>query len=146
MISLERNYRPVVAGQRVQLMRGDFHRHTEISFDGKLDGPLVDTYRYAIDAAGLDWIGCCDHDNGGAREYDWWLEQKYNDAYLLGSALCAGVQLRAQRELSRGTPQRAVRATRRPASPACRSSATLTPAPAPDTAMLYQYLASTSTA
>ncbi len=45
-----RSYRPTVNGQPLQLLRGDFHRHTELSFDGKGDGPLVDGYRYAIDA------------------------------------------------------------------------------------------------
>jgi hypothetical protein len=42
------------AGQ-FQVMRGEFHRHTEISADGGADGPLIDAYRYLIDAAG--WIG-----------------------------------------------------------------------------------------
>ena len=49
------------------------------------DGPLIDAYRYYIDAASLGWAGCCDHDNGDAREYTWWLTQKFTDAYLLGS-------------------------------------------------------------
>ena len=82
---LARSYRPTVNGQRLQLIRGDFHRHTEISFDGRNDGPLIDAYRYYIDAASLGWAGCCDHDNGEAREYTWWLIQKFSDAYLLGS-------------------------------------------------------------
>ena len=30
-------------------------------------------FRYAIDAAAMDWIGNGDHDNGGGREYSWWL-------------------------------------------------------------------------
>jgi hypothetical protein len=38
-------------------------------------------FRYAIDAAALDWIGNTDHDNGAGREYTWWLTQKYTDAY-----------------------------------------------------------------
>ena len=59
-----KSYRPTVNGQPYQLVRGDFHRHTEISLDGARDGPLIDSYRYFIDAASLDWVGCCDHDDG----------------------------------------------------------------------------------
>ena len=60
----------------LRLLRGEFHRHSEISMDGGNDGALLDQYRYIIDAASLDWVGCCDHDNGGGREYSWWYEQK----------------------------------------------------------------------
>ncbi len=38
-------------------------------------------FRYALDAAKMDWIGCGDHDNGAGREYSWWLTQKFTDAY-----------------------------------------------------------------
>ncbi len=82
-----RSYRPTVNGQPLQLLRGDFHRHTELSFDGKGDGPLEDGYRYAIDAANLSWFGCCDHDNGSGREYSWWIAQKFTDAYTLPSRI-----------------------------------------------------------
>jgi hypothetical protein len=43
-------------------------------------------WRYAIDVAALDWIGNTDHDNGGGREYTWWLTQKYSDAYHVANA------------------------------------------------------------
>ena len=76
-------YRVQAGSQTYQVRRGDFHRHTEISFDGGSDGSLSDAYRYMIDAAPLEWGGCCDHDDGGAREYNWWLIQKYTEAYLL---------------------------------------------------------------
>ena len=79
------SYRPTANGQTLQLVRGDFHRHTELSFDGGNDGPLNDAYRYSIDAASLNWAGCCDHDDGGAREYSWWMDQKYTDAYLMAT-------------------------------------------------------------
>ncbi|MGH9665165.1 MAG: hypothetical protein ACRD9L_12135, partial [Bryobacteraceae bacterium] len=65
----------------LRLLRGDFHRHSEISMDGGNDGALVDQWRYIIDAAALDWVGCCDHDNGAGREYSWWYEQKLTDIY-----------------------------------------------------------------
>lgn len=63
------------------IVRGEFHRHSEISMDGGGDGTLLDQWRYAIDSADLDWIGCCDHDNGGDREYSWWIIQKLTDIF-----------------------------------------------------------------
>ncbi|HWG43089.1 MAG TPA: hypothetical protein VN688_09905 [Gemmataceae bacterium] len=78
-----RAYRIEAAGKKYQLLRGDFHRHTEISWDGGPDGSLEDMFRYAIDAAALDWIGNGDHDNGAGREYTWWLTQKFTDAYYV---------------------------------------------------------------
>ncbi|HMC64047.1 MAG TPA: hypothetical protein VKI65_03840, partial [Gemmataceae bacterium] len=76
-----REYRIEAGGKKYQLLRGEFHRHTEISWDGGPDGSLEDMFRYAIDAAALDWIGNTDHDNGAGREYSWWLTQKFTDAY-----------------------------------------------------------------
>ena len=76
-----RDYRIEAGGKKYQLLRGEFHRHTEISWDGGPDGSLEDMFRYAIDAAALDWIGNGDHDNGAGREYPWWLTQKTTDAY-----------------------------------------------------------------
>jgi hypothetical protein len=76
-----RAYRIETGGKKYRLLRGEFHRHTEISWDGGADGSLEDMFRYALDAAALDWIGNGDHDNGGGREYTWWLTQKLTDAY-----------------------------------------------------------------
>jgi hypothetical protein len=76
-----RAYRIESGAKKYQLLRGEFHRHTEISWDGGPDGSLEDMWRYAIDAAALDWIGNGDHDNGAGREYSWWLTQKTTDAY-----------------------------------------------------------------
>jgi hypothetical protein len=78
-----RNYRMEVGGKKYQFLRGEFHRHTEVSWDGGPDGSLEDMFRYAIDAAGLDWIGNADHDNGAGREYPWWLTQKLTAAYTV---------------------------------------------------------------
>jgi hypothetical protein len=78
-----RSYRATVGGKTLQITRGEFHRHTEISGDGGNDGPLEDMWRYAIDVANMDWLGCGDHDNGGHREYTWWLTQKTTDAFHL---------------------------------------------------------------
>jgi hypothetical protein len=78
-----RDYRIDVDGKNYRLLRGDFHRHTEISWDGGPDGSLEDMFRYAIDVAQFDWIANTDHDNGGGREYSWWLTQKFIDAYTI---------------------------------------------------------------
>jgi hypothetical protein len=76
-----RKHRLQVAGKTYQYFRGEYHRHTEISWDGAPDGTLEDMFRYAIDAVQFDWIGNGDHDNGAGREYPWWLVQKFSDAY-----------------------------------------------------------------
>jgi hypothetical protein len=69
--------------QGTRIVRGEFHRHTEISPDGIGDGPLEDMWRYAIDVASMEWLGNSDHDNGNGREYTWWLTQKTTDAFTL---------------------------------------------------------------
>jgi hypothetical protein len=76
-----REHRVKAGGRTYQYLRGEYHRHTEISWDGSPDGSLEDMFRYAIDAAQMDWIGNGDHDNGAGREYPWWLTQKFTDAY-----------------------------------------------------------------
>ncbi len=76
-----RDYRVKAGGKEYRLLRGEFHRHTEISWDGGPDGSLEDMFRYGIDCAAFDWIGNGDHDNGAGREYSWWLTQKLTDAY-----------------------------------------------------------------
>jgi hypothetical protein len=63
------------------IVRGEFHRHSEISMDGGGDGTLLDQWRYVLDAVDMDWIGCCDHDNGSGREYSWWIIQKLTDIF-----------------------------------------------------------------
>ncbi len=76
-----RGYRIESNGKTYRPLRGEFHRHSEISADGGADGSLEDMWRYAMDAARLDWIGNGDHDNGGGKEYTWWLIQKTTDLY-----------------------------------------------------------------
>jgi hypothetical protein len=138
--ALTKSYRPTVNGQPLQLLRGDFHRHTELSFDGRYDGPLVDGYRYAIDAAGLGWIGCCDHDDGGAREYSWWMTQKFTDAYSLGARFVPMYYYERSVNYPEGHrnilfAQRGIRTL-----PRLPISAVSSNMPAPDTNMLYAYL------
>lgn len=76
-----RSMRITSHGETLRLMRGEFHRHSEVSMDGGSDGTLIDQWRYMIDAGGMDWVGCCDHDNGGGREYSWWTTQKLTDVF-----------------------------------------------------------------
>lgn len=67
-------------GKNYRLFRGDWHRHTDISMDGAGDGSLWDAYRYALDAAGMDWLGVTDHQSG-TNEYTWWRIQKSADMF-----------------------------------------------------------------
>ena len=80
-IAQMRGYRLKSADGPLRIVRGEFHRHSEVSMDGGNDGTLLDQCRYMIDAAGMDWVGCCDHDNGGGREYTWWITQKLTDIF-----------------------------------------------------------------
>jgi len=65
----------------LRIVRGEFHRHSEVSMDGGNDGTLRDQWRYILDTGALDWVGCCDHDNGSDREYSWWITQKLTDIF-----------------------------------------------------------------
>jgi hypothetical protein len=142
-VAVTESYRPTVNGQPYQLLRGDFHRHTEISFDGARDGPLIDSYRYFIDAAALGWVGCCDHDDGSGREYTWWLTQKFTDAYALGAKFVPMYYYERSVNYPEGHrnilfAQRGVRPL--PRLPLSAVSSTPPGPPAPDTNMLYAYL------
>ena len=82
-----RGYRTTVGGRSVQVVRGDFHRHTELSWDGGggNDGNLQEFYRYMIDAAAMDFGASTDH-QGGAYDYWWWYSQKMTDMHHLPGA------------------------------------------------------------
>jgi len=75
-----RSFRLKLGSKTYLLLRGEFHRHSELTAhsDGP-DGSLEDNWRYALDAADLDWMGSGDHDNGYHHEYLWWLSQKTAD-------------------------------------------------------------------
>ncbi|MCC6540414.1 MAG: hypothetical protein IT162_22900, partial [Bryobacterales bacterium] len=81
-----RAYRYAVNGQTYRIFRGDMHRHTEISWDGYSDGSTEDTYRYAIDAAAMDFLAITEHNFGVEDEYDWWRSQKLVDLFRVGNA------------------------------------------------------------
>ncbi len=136
-----RNHRLQLGKEKLQLLRGEFHRHTEMSGDGGRDGPLIDAYRYMIDAAYMDWVGCCDHDNGGGREYYWWTQQKLTDAYKLGQQFIP--MFSYERSVRYPEGHRNVVMARRGIRPLPRLPKVpddAPSAPAPDTQMLYRYL------
>jgi hypothetical protein len=81
-----RAYRAKIGGESLRLVRGEFHRHTEISSDGPGDGSIFDMWRYGLDMASLDWIGNGDHDNGGNREFSWWFVQKTTSLFTVPGA------------------------------------------------------------
>jgi hypothetical protein len=73
------------AGRRYKIYRGDTHRHTEFSMDGNNDGSLLDAYRYAIDAAELDYLMVSEHNSnaGPDREYINWTLQQMADVFTI---------------------------------------------------------------
>ncbi|MGI8744340.1 MAG: hypothetical protein ACR2NN_17555 [Bryobacteraceae bacterium] len=133
-----REYRTTSTGMRI--VRGEFHRHSELSHDGGFDGALVDQWRYILDAAALDWVGCCDHDNGGGREYTWWLAQKLTDIYYAPGRFVPMFSYERSVPYPEGHrnvifAQRGIRTL-----PRLPISAQDAPGHAPDTQMLYAYL------
>lgn len=78
-----RAYRTTVGGMEYRILRGDFHRHTDISNDGAGDGSLEDYYRYMLDAAAMDTGIVGDHNMGGDVEYNWWRTEKSYDIFLI---------------------------------------------------------------
>jgi hypothetical protein len=76
-----RSYRATVNGTTYRILRGDFHRHTDISADGSGDGSLEDYYRYMLDVAEMDTGIVSDHNMGGDVEYNWWRTEKSYDVF-----------------------------------------------------------------
>jgi hypothetical protein len=139
-IARARDYRFDYNGTKLQVIRGEFHRHTEISGDGGNDGPLEDMWRYAIDVAAMDWLGNGDHDNGGGREYTWWLTQKTTDAFRIAGKFEPPFTYERSVSYPEGhrnsvMAQRGVRTL--PRLPISKRD---DPKPAPDTDMFYKYL------
>jgi hypothetical protein len=134
-----RDYR-VTSPEPLRIVRGEFHRHSEVSMDGGGDGALLDQWRYALDAGALDWIGCCDHDNGNGREYTWWIQQKLTDVFYSPGTFVPMFSYERSVAYPEGHrnvifAQRGIRTL-----PRVPISAAEAPGPAPDTQMLYAYL------
>ena len=81
-----RDYTIESEGKTYKIYRGDTHRHTEFSMDGNNDGSLLQTYRYAVDAASLDYLLVSEHNGnqGPDVEYVNWLLQQAVDVHALG--------------------------------------------------------------
>ncbi len=84
-----RGYRIPNGGRTFSIFRGDLHRHTDVSLDGGHDGSLLDAYRYARDAAAMDFLGVSDHTDGVDDEYAWWRTQKIADVFQNPGAFVA---------------------------------------------------------
>ena len=76
------------SGKTYSLLLGDCHRHTDVRGHSAVDGSIEDTYRYAIDAAKMDFVGPSDHNEvlgsrwpDSLRDYQWWYAQKLVDVY-----------------------------------------------------------------
>ena len=84
-----RSYRTKVNSVDLAIVRGDTHRHTEMSYDegGTLDGSVLDFFRYALDAGSLDWGNVSDHQGGGNyNDYYHWLTAKLVDMHHITGA------------------------------------------------------------
>src|SRR5260370_26852902 len=139
-IARMRAYRVKYGGQTLRLARGEFHRHSEISMDGGIDGTILDQWRYSIDSADLDWVGCCDHDNGGGREYTWWMNQKQTDLFYAPGRFAPIFSYERSVAYPEGHrnvlfEQRGIRTL--PRLPKMTDDS---PGKAPDTLMFYRYL------
>ena len=82
-----RAYRYESGGKSYRILRGDLHRHTDISADGIGEGALIDFYRYALTAGQFDFMLVADHQYGGDSvpgvEYNWWRTEKSEDIFLV---------------------------------------------------------------
>jgi hypothetical protein len=76
-----RNYSIKAGDKTYKIQRGDMHRHTDVSADFKYDGSLIEVYRYALDAAGFDYIVPTDHQTGFDQEFTWWQDEKLVDLF-----------------------------------------------------------------
>lgn len=73
-----------INGETYTLYWGDVHRHTDFSNCRTMDdGCIVEHFRYAIDAGGLDYLATSDHTEVGKTmmPYEWWQSQKLADVF-----------------------------------------------------------------
>ncbi len=78
-------HRVEAGGKTFRLVWGELHKHTDINHHGRPDGSLEDAYRYARDAADLDFFATTDHIApalaDGVNPMTWWRSQKYADLH-----------------------------------------------------------------
>jgi hypothetical protein len=136
-----REHRVEAGGKTLRLLRGEFHRHTEYSSHRDQDGVLEDTWRYALDAGALDWMGNGDHDNGFGSEYMWWQIQKVTDIIHAPPYFVAAMTY--ERSVVYPNGHRNVMMPRRGIRPLPRGETVKGSTPekgTPDTKVLYAYL------
>ncbi len=80
-VATVRNYTIDAGDRKFRIFRGDMHRHTDVSQDFKYDGSLIEVYRYALDAAAMDYIVPTDHQLGYDQEFTWWQDEKLADLF-----------------------------------------------------------------
>jgi hypothetical protein len=134
-----RDYRISVGGKALRPLRGEFHRHTEVSSHNDGDGMLEDAWRYALDAANHDWMGDGDHDNGFGFEYIWWLIQKsadlhHNPPRFVGAQTYERSVVYPNGHRNVMMPRRGIRPLPRGELPGTEQAGS------PDTKLLYAYL------
>jgi hypothetical protein len=139
-VAVLRSYRLPSQEGALKIVRGEFHRHSEISGDGGGDGTIIDQWRYMLDPAHMDWVGCCDHDNGGGREYSWWTTQKLTDIFHTPGKFAP--MFSYERSIAYPEGHRNVVFAQRGIRPLPRLPKVdeATPGKAPDTLMFYDYL------
>jgi hypothetical protein len=138
MVQRLRSLRVPRGDQMLQLVRGEFHRHTEFTAHRDQDGLLEDSWRYSLDTGHLDWMGNGDHDNG-AHEYMWWINQKQCDLHHNPPHFVAAMTY--ERSLPYPNGHRNVIMPRRGIRPLPRGDMTSSPETGTaDTKMLYAYL------
>lgn len=134
-----RELRIEAGGKTYQLARGEFHRHTEYTAHRDGDATLEDMWRYAQDAADMDWLGNGDHDNGFGHQYPWWITQKTMDIFHNPPYFIAPYTYERSVEWPNGHrnvifTQRGIRTLPRGKLPGDPKTGS------PDTKMLYAYL------
>lgn len=67
--------------RKYRIRRGEFQPHTEISSHAESADMVEDAFRYALDAAKLDWFSLAELDWGYHNSYLWWLQQKATEYY-----------------------------------------------------------------
>ncbi|MCX7015624.1 MAG: DUF3604 domain-containing protein, partial [Candidatus Sumerlaeota bacterium] len=100
-IAAVHNHPVTINGHTYKIIRGDLHRHTDSSWDGSNDSSVEDLFRYAYDAAQMDFVMPSDHHNqleGKNNQnvlytnpawnyYPWRRTQKFDDMYYTPEVL-----------------------------------------------------------
>ena len=113
-IAMLHHERVPVGSDKLQIMRGEFHRHTELSVDGNGDGP-VDRCLSVHDRCRRHGLGRRFRSRQRHRRVSLVAAAENDRRVQAGRSVCIDVRVRAQRQLSGGSPQHGLRAARHPA-------------------------------